>query len=121
MGRGSHLSMIMMPAYLTLFDAEDGHEACARRERSISAPQVLFMLNGELAQNASKKLAKRLESEAPESPAAKAAYGYKLVLGRQPSAGERDLALSYLQSGDAAHLEGFSWMLLNLSEFVFLP
>ncbi|MBS1829075.1 MAG: DUF1553 domain-containing protein [Acidobacteria bacterium] len=121
MGRGTDSSMIMMPAYLRLFDAEDGHVTCARRERSISAPQVLFLLNGDLAQTAAKNLAKRLETEAGASPPAKVEYGYKLALGRAPSARERDHALSYLNNGDAAQLEGFSWMLLNLSEFVFLP
>jgi hypothetical protein len=74
-----------------------------------------------LAQSASKSLAKRLDTEADASPAAKVEYGYKLVLGRAPSARERDHALSYLHGRDGARLEGFSWMLLNLSEFVFLP
>ena len=121
MGRGSDASMNMLPAYLSLFDAEDGHVTCARRERSITAPQVLFLLNGALAQEASKKLALRLESEAGNGAGAKVDYGYKLVLGRTPSARERDHALSYLQAGEAGRLEGFSWMLLNLSEFVLLP
>ncbi|MFN7933954.1 MAG: DUF1549 and DUF1553 domain-containing protein [Bryobacteraceae bacterium] len=121
MGRGTDASMIMMPAYLRLFDAEDGHLPCARRERSISAPQVLFMLNGELAQSASKSLAKRIETETGASTTAKLEYGYKVVLGRTPSARERDHALSYLRDSNPASLEGFSWMLLNLSEFVFLP
>ena len=121
MGRGSDASMNMMPAFLTLFDAEDGHVPCARRERSVTAPQVLFLLNGALAQEASRDLAQRLYKEAGESPAAKVEYGYKLVLGRAPSASERDAALSYLDSVEPAKVVGFSWMLLNLSEFVFLP
>jgi len=116
MGRGADASMNMLPSYLSLFDAEDGHSPCARRERSITAPQVLFLLNGALAQEASKNLARRLKSAA--SPVD---YGYKIVLGRAPSAAERDHAMSYLEAGDTARLEGFSWMLLNLSEFVFLP
>jgi len=119
MGRGTDASMNMMPAYLSLFDAEDGHTLCARRERTVTAPQVLFLLNGTLVQDASKKLARRLETA--ESPAARVEQGYKLVLGRTPSANERDASLSYLQDADTARLEGFSWMLLNLSEFVFLP
>lgn len=116
MGRGSDASMNMLPSYLSLFDAEDGHTPCARRERSVTAPQVLFLLNGSLVQDASKQLAKRLLTAS--SPVD---YGYKLVLGRAPSASERDVALSYVQGADTARLEGFSWMLLNLSEFVFLP
>jgi hypothetical protein len=121
MGRGSDASMNMLPSYLSLFDAEDGHTSCARRERSVTAPQVLFLLNGALVQEASKNLAKRLEREAASGAAAKVEYGYKLVLSRVPSASEKDDALSYVQGADAARLEGFSWMLLNLSEFVFLP
>jgi hypothetical protein len=116
MGRGSDASMNMLPSYLSLFDGEDGHTPCARRERSVTAPQVLFLLNGALVQEASKKLAKRLETAGNPVD-----YGYKLVLGRAPSASERDVALSYLQKADTGRLEGFSWMLLNLSEFVFLP
>lgn len=121
MGRGSDASMNMMPAFLATFDAEDGHSPCARRERSITAPQVLYLLNGELTQVASRDLAERLYLEAGASPAAKVDYGYKLVLGRPPSATERDAALSYLGKGEPPQLVGFAWMLLNLSEFVFLP
>lgn len=116
MGRGADTSMNMLPSYLSLFDAEDGHTPCARRERSVTAPQVLFLLNGSLVQEASKKLAKRLEPAGDPVH-----YGFKLVLGRPPSPAERDVALSYLQGAGAARLEGFSWMLMNLSEFVFLP
>jgi hypothetical protein len=121
MGRGSDASMNMMPSFLTTFDGEDGKVPCARRERSITAPQVLYLLNGQLPQEASRDLAERLFREAPASPAAKVEYGYKLVLGRAPSPAERDAALSYLGKGKPEELTGFAWMLLNLSEFVFLP
>lgn len=121
MGRGSDASMNMMPAFLATFDAEDGHTSCARRERSITAPQVLYLLNGEFTQVASRDLAERVYLEGGASAEAKVNYGYKLVLGRAPSAAERDAALTYLGEGEPARLTGFAWMLLNLSEFVFLP
>jgi hypothetical protein len=121
MGRGSDASMNMMPSFLAAFDAEDGHVPCARRERSVTAPQVLYMLNGALPHTASRDLAERLFREAGQSPVAKVEYGYKLVLGRPPSAAERDAALSYLRNAEPTQLTGFAWMLLNLSEFVFLP
>ena len=121
MGRGLDGSMNMLPAYLSLFDAEDGHVTCARRERSVTAPQVLFLLNGSLAQEAAKGLARRLEREAGGGAAERVAYGYKVVLGRAPSATERDAALSYVGQAGTAKWEEFSWMLLNLSEFVFRP
>lgn len=121
MGRGADASMNMMPAYLTTFDAEDGHTPCARRERTITAPQVLYLLNSPLTQAASRDLAERLYREVGPAPAAKVDYGYKLVLGRAPTPAERDAALSYLGKARPAELTGFAWMLLNLSEFVFLP
>ena len=43
-----------------------------------------------------------------------------MVLGLPASASERDHVLSYLRGGSATQWEGFSWMLLNLSEFIFL-
>jgi hypothetical protein len=121
MGRGADTSMNMMPAFLTTFDAEDGHVPCARRERTITAPQVLYLLNGSLPQAASRDLAVRLHREAGPRPADKVDYGYKLTLGRPPSPAERDAALSYLKNAQPEQLTGFAWMLLNLSEFVFLP
>jgi len=117
MGRGADGSMNMMPAYLATFDAEEGHTPCARRQRTVTAPQVLFMMNNPLTHEASRKLGERLQ--AAPTPAAQVALGYQLTLGRNPSPAERDHALSFLASGGA--LDRFAWMLLNLSEFVFLP
>lgn len=118
MGRGPDASMNMMPAYLSTFDAEDGHSTCARRQRTITAPQVLFLLNNELTNEASKKLAQRLGAAGDVRVAVE--QGYRIALSRPPSSAERDHALSYV-AGDPARLQGFAWMLLNLSEFVFLP
>lgn len=117
MGRGHDDSMNMMPAYLSTFDAEDGHVTCARRQRTITAPQVLFLLNNELTNEAAKKLAQRIAVAGDVREAVE--QGYRIALSRPPSSTERDHALSYL-SGDPARLPGFAWMLLNLSEFVFL-
>ena len=38
--------------------------------------------------------------------------GYRLVLGRPPSGGERDRALSYIEN-DPARLKGFAWLLYS--------
>ncbi|MBM3739510.1 MAG: DUF1553 domain-containing protein, partial [Acidobacteria bacterium] len=117
MGRGADGSMNMMPAYLATFDAEEGHTPCARRQRTVTAPQVLFMMNNPLTHEASRKLGERLQ--AAPTPAAQVTLGYQLTLARNPSSAERDHALSFLASGGT--LDRFAWMLLNLSEFVFLP
>jgi len=68
MGRGADASMNMMPAFLTTFDAEDGHIPCARRERTVTAPQVLYLLNGNLPQEASRDLAARIYREGGPRP-----------------------------------------------------
>lgn len=118
MGRGHDLSMNMMPSYLATFDAESGHLTCARRQRTITAPQVLFLLNNELTNEASRQLAMRIRSAGDLRAAVN--EGYRIALSRPPSNSERDHALSYIGT-DPARLQGFAWMLLNLSEFVFLP
>jgi hypothetical protein len=119
MGRGQHSSMNMMPAFLEIFNAEDGQFSCARRNHTLTAPQVLFLLNSELTHEASKKLAERLRREAAGDPKSAVDLGYRIALSRPPSGSERDHAMTYLNN-DAQRLEGFAWMLLNLSEFVFI-
>jgi hypothetical protein len=119
MGRGQHSSMNMMPAFLALFDAEDGQASCARRNHTITAPQTLYLFNSELTREASKKLAQRLRTEASGGLSSALEHGYKIALSRMPTAGELDHAITYLND-DPERLQGFAWMLLNLSEFVFV-
>lgn len=119
MGRGHHSSMNMMPDFLEVFNAEDGQQPCARREHTVTAPQVLLMFNSELTSEASKKLAQRLRTEASGDLASAVEQGFKIALSRLPSAAERDHALTYLNN-DPQRLEGFAWLLLNLSEFFFV-
>jgi hypothetical protein len=119
MGRGQHSSMNMMPSSLELFNAEDGQFSCARRVHTVTAPQVLFMLNSELTHGAAKKLAERLRAEAAGDLSSAVDLGYKIALSRTPSAAERDYAMTYLNN-NGQRLDGFAWMLLNLSEFMFV-
>jgi hypothetical protein len=119
MGRGQHSSMNMMPAFLALFDAEDGQASCPRRNHTITAPQALFMLNSELTREASEKLARRLRTEAQGDLPLAVERGYKITLSRAPSGSERDYALSYL-GNNPDRLESLAWMLFNLTEFIFV-
>jgi hypothetical protein len=41
-----------------------------------------------------------------------------MTIARNPSAAEREIALSYLQK-DAQRLKGFAWLLFNLDEFLY--
>ena len=108
-----------MPDYLQTFDAEDGRMACPRRNLTVTAPQALFMMNNELVQDASARLAERLRKESGGELSAAVALGFRIALGRLPSDTERAGALDYVQD-DPGRIKGFAWLLLNLDEFLYV-
>ena len=136
MGRGYHVSVEMMPSFLETFDATAGRTPCARRERTVTAPQALFLLNSELSETAARALARRLLRESDGDLTAVVERGYALTLGREPSAAERNEAVAFLQGDrlaalpdgalpngalpDGARVEAFAWMLVNLTEFSYI-
>jgi hypothetical protein len=44
---------------------------------------------------------------------------YRTTLGRAPTGGELDSALTYL-ANDPARMKGLAWMLFNLDEFIYV-
>jgi hypothetical protein len=102
--------------FLEAFDLPDSNLSCPKRERSTTAPQALALLNAPEAAAAAKALAERLEREA-KSPAEQVELGYRLALGRSPSAAERDRATTFLKSSPLSEL---CRALVNLNEFVYL-
>jgi hypothetical protein len=124
MTRGFSTNSEVTPNFLQVFDVDDGRAPCPVRTQTVTAPQGLFMMNSEEIENASIKLAERLQKESAASQSTgdlKAAVdlGYRLTLGRPPLPAEKDRALSYLQD-DPARLKGFSWLLFNLDEFIYI-
>ena len=117
--RGYSTSRDVVPNFLQTFDVDDGRLPCPLRTRTVTAPQGLFLMNGEEVDRASEKLAERLQKETGGDLAATVDLGYRIVLARHPSALERDEAMTYIQN-DAARLKGFAWLLFNLDEFVFV-
>jgi Protein of unknown function (DUF1553) len=119
MVRGYLPSKDVMPNFLTAFDADDGRVPCPMRGQTVTAPQALFMMNNELIAKESQKLARRMLKQSAGNLPAAVSLAYRTTLGRSPSTPEMQQALAYLRN-NPARLNGFSWMLFNLDEFVYV-
>ena len=121
MTRGFRSSADVMPDFLATFDVEDGRAACSRRTQTVTAPQALFMMNNELVEEASASLAAHLKQAAMGESigAQEVILGFRTALGREPTESERAKALNYIHD-QPDRLKGFSWLLLNLDEFIYL-
>ena len=117
--RGFSTNSDVTPNFLQVFDVDDGRAPCPLRTQTVTAPQGLFMMNSDEIENASKKLGERLEKESGGDLKAAVDSGYRLTLGRLPSAAEKDRALTYLEN-DPGRLKGLAWLLFNLDEFIYV-
>ena len=86
--RGYRASQEIMPAFLQSFDAEDGRTVCTRRNQTETAPQALYLMNSDLVETVSRKLADRIHTETGTDWTASIRLGYRLVLGRPPTDAE---------------------------------
>jgi hypothetical protein len=102
--------------FLEAFDLPDSNLSCPRRERSTTAPQALALLNATEAATAAKALADRLAKEGADEPE-RIERAYRLVLGRPPSAPERERAAKFLRESPLSEL---CRALFNTNEFVYL-
>ncbi len=101
--------------FLEVFDAPDNNLSCPARERSTTAPQSLTLLNADEVTVAAKLTGARLMKEAASTDE-RIALAYHLVLGRPPSAKERELARAFLAQSP---LHEFCRALFNLNDFVY--
>jgi hypothetical protein len=92
------------PPEMTLFDAPSREVCRVRRARTDTPLQALVLLNDESYLEASRGLAQRMLEKGGSSPAAKIAFGYRILLGRDPSPAESAI----LQRGVAKRLAHFS-------------
>ena len=65
--RGFSTSRDVVPNFLQSFDVDDGRLPCPLRTRTVTAPQALFLMNGEEVDKASVKLAERLQKDRRET------------------------------------------------------
>lgn len=119
MTRGFSPSADVTPIFLQDFDVDDGRVPCPMRTQTVTAPQGLFMMNGEEIDAASAKLAARVMKESGGNLKSAVDLAYRITLNRPPVPSEEDLALSYLKD-DPERLKNFAWLLFNLDEFLFV-
>ena len=118
--RGFSTSREATPDFLRTFDAEDGREPCPRRNRTVTAPQALFLMNSREVDRAAEALAARLRIEAGGDLTHAVDLGYRWVLARPPGPAERERALAFLEN-DPGRLARWAWLLFNLDEFLHVP
>src|SRR5262249_29741153 len=97
-----------MPEILELFDAADPSIVTARRNNGTVAPQALYLMNHSCPMEQAKHAAARLLDEKLADDAARITRAYRLTLGREPTAGERQVAAKLLDSRDPKE----AWALL---------
>ena len=119
MVRGYVPSHDVMPNFLLAFDADDGRVPCPMRGQTVTAPQALFMMNNDLIEKESGRLARRVYKQSAGNLPAAVTLAYRTTVGRPPTARETRQALSYLGS-NPDRLKGFTWMLFNLDEFLYV-
>ena len=119
MVRGYIPSTDVMNNFLTAFDVDDGRTPCPMRTQTVTAPQALFTMNGELVEKESEKLAAVVLKESSGDLPAAIDIAYQRVLGRKPSASERDYALTYI-ANDPGRVKELGWLLFNLDEFIYV-
>lgn len=102
------------------FDAPDSNVACVRRSRSNTPLQALNLLNDPVFVEAAQGFAVRLLNEATTD---RVSYAFRLALGRDPSARERERMSKYVDEQQTGQPEAAAWVaagrvLMNLDEFI---
>ncbi len=134
--RSVYLPIIRSALYdfFHVFDFAEPSVPSGNRSSTTIAPQALFMLNSELAIEASRLLAKRLLGEVENSDAERLRRMYELAYGRSPSEEETVQAIAFIQRYNEAiraevpddgertarAWEGLSRAILSANEFVFV-
>jgi hypothetical protein len=83
---------------LPAFDGPDAQTSCGRRVPTTVAPQALALLNDRFIRARAEDLASRLAREAGEDTAAQVRLGWRLALGREPSAVELKSGVEFIQT-----------------------
>lgn len=108
------------------FDKPDTNASCPRRNTSTIAPQALMLMNSDLAIDAAKRLARRLQKECGSDPDQQIDRLFKLSFSRPPTRAERDLLARLLQTSvglpkdENASLADICLVVLNLNEFIYV-
>jgi Protein of unknown function (DUF1553)/Protein of unknown function (DUF1549)/Planctomycete cytochrome C len=91
-----------LPEALEAFDFADPSMVTGRRNLSTVAPQALYLMNHPFPAEQAKHAAARLLSEKLSDDTARVTRAYRLTLGRAPTTGEREVALTFVSRGKDA-------------------
>lgn len=100
------------------FDSPDGGQSAARRAESTTPIQALNLFNSRFTLEESAALATRIQYEVGSDPSAQLQQAWMIVLGRQPTPDESELAKPLVQQHGLTML---CRVLFNCNEFLFLP
>jgi hypothetical protein len=117
--RGYIPSTDVMSSFLTSFDVDDGRTACPVRTQTVTAPQALFTMNGDLVEKESERLADLVLRESSGNIRAAITAAYQRTLGRKPLATELDYSLTYI-GDEPGRMKELAWLLFNLDEFIYV-
>jgi hypothetical protein len=104
---------------LRLHDFPDPITHSPSRVPTTTPLQQLYTLNSPLMTHLASELVKRLERDAGPSQEARIRRAYALLFGRAPSTTELQLALNFLEEGNAAWPQ-YAQVLLGSNEFLFV-
>ena len=112
---------------LNQFDMANTDSTCATRFVTTVPTQSLTMLNGKFINQQALDFAKRMRQQGGSTLVDQIQFGLKLVLSRQPSGEEFNLANDFVQTliekeqvDQQTALDRFALLALNLNEFIFL-
>lgn len=114
-----------MAATLMVHDFPDPTQHSPARSVTTTALQGLYALNGPLLLGHADRLLERLQREAGDASAAQRIERvYRLLYGRGPTMGERELGVAYVSAGDgeeaAERWQSYLHVLLAANEFMFV-
>nr|HTB14436.1 DUF1549 and DUF1553 domain-containing protein [Bryobacteraceae bacterium] len=101
-----------LPSLLNLFDFGDATTTCEGRALTNTAPQALFMMNSAFVNDRSAALAKELAGHVD--------LIYQRILGRLPTANEKDDALAYIEKTGERGWQSLCRILLSSNEFIYV-
>lgn len=110
------ISRSRLSALLKNYDFPDPMQSSAWRDQTTTSLQQLFVLNSAFVQDSAKALSKAV-SEVPTGDG-KMRELYRLVLSREPTPKELDLALSFLSKGT---VDQYAQVLLSTNEEILWP
>jgi hypothetical protein len=99
------------------FDVPDSSASCPRRDTTTVAPQALALLNSEFMLEQARRLAERVRKQSAGGPDLWIDTAWRLVLGRAPTASERERAQRFLAESPLREL---CLVLLNMNEFLYV-